>query len=37
MKKEYEVPEIDVICNDDNDVLTASYVPGPNEGEPDIF
>ncbi len=36
MKEIYEAPELDIIYQDE-DVLTASYVPGPNEGEPDIF
>ncbi len=35
--KKYETPVIEIEDISDSDVLTASYTPGENEGEPDIF
>lgn len=37
MKKMYETPDFELILVDTEDVVTTSYVPGPDEGDPDIF
>ena len=37
MKKMYEAPEIELIVVEAEDVVTTSYIPGPDEGDPDIF
>jgi hypothetical protein len=35
MKKTYETPDFELILIESEDVIVTSYVPGPDEGEPD--
>ena len=37
MKKFYEAPEFEIVLMAEEDVVTTSYVPGPNDGELDEF
>lgn len=37
MKKEYEIPQIDVILLDENDVITSSVIDENDKFENDFF
>lgn len=37
MKNVYETPVVEIVVLSAEDVVVTSYVPGPDEGDPDIF
>lgn len=37
MKNVYESPVVEIVVLSSEDVVVTSYLPGPDEGEPDIL